>query len=341
MLPSIKLITWPLVLHISKYLKTPLFGKTQEEHDSRLHEVLQRIQCSGLTLNKEKCFFSLPEVKFLGQVIDSEGIRPDPAKVSAIRQVPEPTNIRDVRRFLGMVNQLSKFSPNVAERTQRLRDLLSKKNMWILSKKNMWIWGEAQKKAFQEVKEALSSRSLLAFFDPVRETIVSADASSFGLGAVLLHKQLKGELRPIAYVSRAMTPTEKRYAHIEKEALALTWACERFSDYLIGLQFHLQTYHKPLIPLFSNKNLDKLPIRFRLRLMRYSFTISHVAGKDLAIADALSRAPVSEPTADDLLLQKATNAFIDFTIEYHLKSEKSIQQISKAAGGGCSNQTSR
>ena len=94
---------------------------------------------------------------------------------------------------------------------------------------------EAQKKAFQEVKEALSFRPLLAFFDPVRETIVSADASSFGLGAVL-QKQLKGELHPIAYVSRAMTPTEKRYAQIEKEALALTWACERFSDYLIGFR---------------------------------------------------------------------------------------------------------
>ena len=127
---------------------------------------------------------------------------PDPAKVSAILQVPEPTNIGDVRRFLGMVNQLSKFSPNVADKTQPLRD--------VLSKRNMWIWGEARKKAFHEVNEALSTRLLLVFFDPVRETIISADASSFGLGAVLLQKQLKGKLRPTAYVSRAMTPTEKR-----------------------------------------------------------------------------------------------------------------------------------
>ena len=82
-------------------------GKTKEEHDSGLQEVLRRIQRSGLALNKEKCFISLPEVKFLGQVIDSEGIRLDPDKVSAIRQVPEPTNMGDVRRFLGMANQLS------------------------------------------------------------------------------------------------------------------------------------------------------------------------------------------------------------------------------------------
>ena len=195
------------------------------------------------------------------------------------------------------------------------------------SKRNMWIWGEPQRKAFQEVKEALSTRPLLAFFDPVRETIVSGDASSFGLGAALLRKQLNGELCPIAYVSRAMTPTEKRYAQIEKEALVLTWACQRFSDYLISLQLHLQTDHKPLVPLFS-KNLDEpLPIRVQRFQMHLSFTISHAARKDLAIADALPCAPFSEPTADYLQLQKETSAFIDIMMENHLKSEKGVQQI--------------
>lgn len=103
------------------------------------------------------------------------------------------------------------------------------------------------------------------------ETKISADALSFGLGAVLL-QECKGNWKPIAYASRAMTETEQRYAQIEKEALATTWACKKFSDFIKGKRFHLETDHKPLIPLLSTKHLDKLPpriMRFCLQLMRY------------------------------------------------------------------------
>ncbi len=91
--------------------------------------------------------------------------------------------------------------------------------------------------------------------------MVPADASSFGLGAVLLQKQTSGELKHVAYISRSMTPTEQRYAQIKKEALGFTWACERFSTYLLGLKFHIEINHKPLVLLFSTKGLDELPIR--------------------------------------------------------------------------------
>ena len=123
-------------------------------------------------------------------------------------------------------------------------------------KENAWYWGEPQQTAFTRIKEALTDSPLLALFYPNLETIVSADASSFGLGTVLLLRQTTGELKPVAYVSRTMKPTEVRYAQIEKEALAFTWACERLSDYLLGMQFHIQTDHKALVPLFSSKHLE-------------------------------------------------------------------------------------
>ena len=101
----------------------------------------------------------------------------------------------------------------------------------------------------------LISSSVLALFNPDLETVVSGH----GIGAVLLQKQPGGVTKPVAFVSRSMTSTEMRYAQIE-EALAFTWACERLSDYLIGLNFHIQTDHKPLVPLFSSKSLDSLPM---------------------------------------------------------------------------------
>ena len=170
-------------------------------------------------------------MKFLGHILSSDGVHSDQDKVTAIMNMEEPTAVKELRRFLGMVNQLSKFMPHLAEMTKPLRDLLSKKNQWM--------WGHVQKQAFSSVKDALTKSPVLALFDANLETTVSADASSYGLGAVLLQKQADGERRPVAYLSRSMTPTKSRYAQIEKEALALTWACERYSDYLIGLQFNI------------------------------------------------------------------------------------------------------
>ena len=268
-----------------------------------------------------KCRFSQRQVPFLGQVVDETGIKPDPSKVAAIRNVPVPTNVGDIRRFLGAVNQMIKFALNLAEVTKPLRDLLVKGNQWV--------WGEAQQRAFEEVKRMLTTTPVLALFDPQYDTTLSADASSYGLGAVLLQRQPGGQLKP---VSRSMTATEQRYAQIEKEALAPTWACERFSDYLIGLKFHIHTDHNPLVPLFSTKRLDELPLRvqrFRLRMLRYHFTISHIPGKDLVIADMLSRAPTSTPSDSDLLFYRETSVFVDAVVQSVPASDAQLERIKR------------
>ncbi len=302
-----------------------VFGETQEEHDQRLKSALERIRKAGATLNIDKCEFSRSSVRFLGQIVDGSGIRADPEKVKAIRAMSEPTSVTEVRRFLGMTNQLSKFCPNLAEKAKPLRDLLSKKNQWS--------WEDPQKQAFSELKEELSSSRVLALYDPERETVVSADASSYGLGAVLVQKQPEGGWRPVAYASRALTDTEQRYTQIEKEALATTWACERFSDYLLGMGFHIETDHKPLVPLLGSKNLEELPVRvqrFRMRLMRFTYTISHVPGKNLTIADTLSRAPTSSSTTADDKLDSEVQAFVNLVMESLPATEKRLQQIREA-----------
>ena len=172
-----------------------IHGRSQEEHDHRLEAVLRRLQEVGLTLNEKKCEFSRPSVKFLGQIVDQSGVRPDPDKVSAILNLRTPSCVGDVRRFFGMTNQLGKFSRHLADKTKPLHDLLSKKNQWC--------WEEPQERAFREIKEEISRSPVLAFFDPGQETTVSADASLYGLGAVLLQKQASGERKPVAYASRA------------------------------------------------------------------------------------------------------------------------------------------
>ena len=165
-----------------------------------------------------------------------------------------------------------------------------------------WIWDHPQQKAFESIKSILSSTETLSLYDPKKPTIVAADASAVGLGAVLMQVQEDGSRRPICYASRSFTETEKRFAVIEKEALAACWACEKFNDYILGLEFLLETDHKPLVPLLSTSDLSKIPLRiqrFRLRMMRYSPKIEHVSGRNQNTADALSRIPTEPPNKNE------------------------------------------
>ena len=126
-----------------------------------------------------------------------------------------------------------------------------------------------------------------------------------------------------------MTLTEQRYVQIEKEALAITWACDRFADYLMGMKFHVETDHKPLVPLLSTKRLDELPIhvqRFRMRMLRYHYSISHVPGKNLITADMLSRAPAPGRSIQDSL-QGEVEAYVDATFESILATQKRLKEI--------------
>ena len=263
-----------------------IYSETLDDHKTKVREVLAKLQAAGITLNKEKCQFSCTEVKFLGHLINEDGIQADPEKTSAIRDFATPTSQRQLRRFFGLVNYLGKFSAKLAQLTPNLRQLLGDKD---------WYWSTQLQQEFNDVKEEMLKSPTLASFDLNAETMISTDASSFGLGAAVLQKTDDG-WKPIAYASRSMSPTEQRYAQIEKEALAMCWACEKFQYYLVGRQFIAETDHKPLVSVLGDKELALLPLRiqrFRLRMMAYSYTVCYTPGEKLVVADALSRAPLS------------------------------------------------
>lgn len=187
--------------------------------------------------------------------------------------------------------------------------------------------------AFEKVKSDLTSERVLAQYKPNAKTKVSADASAFGIGGVLCQLQENREWRPVAFISHSLSDTEQRYAQVEKDALVLTWACERLSSYLIGLHFMLETDHKPLLALLGSKGLDDLPPRiqrFRLRMLRFSYNIVHVPGKALITADALSRNPIRRSLSkEEKEFEIEAQVFVD-TVHGMLPASKSkLEQIAE------------
>ena len=301
-----------------------VFGRTQAEHDERLHEVLTRLHEANLTINRSKTEFRKTSIKYVGHIIGPSGISADPERVQGIKNLEAPTDVHGVRRLLGMVNQLGKFSPLLAEHSKPIRDLLSSKNQFY--------WGPDQQKAFDLIKQSLTNAPVLALYDPNRYTVLKTDASSYGLGCALFQKQDDGDMKPVSFASRALSPTEQRYSTIEKEALGVTYGCEKNRDFLIGKTFHIETDHQPLISLLGgHKDLSDLPLRimrFRMRLMPFSYTISHVAGKSLIIPDMLSRNPVVHSlTLEEEQHSSDTENYVDMVIRHLPATDLRLQEI--------------
>ena len=266
-------------------------GKTATEHLNNLSEVLAKMQSVGIRLNKKKCHFMLPEVEYLGHKITSRGLHPSEEKVRALKNAPKPTNVTQLKSFLGLVNYYSKFLPNLSTILAPLYKLLQKK----LS----WTWGSEQDKAFHAVKQQLSSSSVLTHYSPDLKLVLSCDASPYGVGAVLSHQFDDGSDQPIAFASRSLSPAEKKYAQIDKEGLAIVFGVTRFRQYLLGRHFLIYSDHKPLMHLFGEtRGVPEMASariqRWSLTLSAYSYSISYRPGKDISNADGLSRLPLSD-----------------------------------------------
>jgi hypothetical protein len=263
-----------------------LVSNTFEEHLSLLSRVLEKLKHANLTINVDKCQFFRNQLRYLGYVVDSQGLRTDPEKVTAITNYPTPSCRKDIKRFLGTASWYRRFVPNFSTLAGPLNKLTS-------NKKNAppFNWSPEADAAFKGLKKCLVTAPVLACPDFSLPFEVHTDASSYGIGAMLT-QTIEGKERPIAYMSKSLSDAERNYSITEREALAVLTALEHWLCYLDnGRTFTVYTDHSALQWFLSLSNPTGRLARWGVRLSCFDFTIKHRKGSDNIIPDALSRLP--------------------------------------------------
>uniref|UniRef100_A0A8C1UUH3 ribonuclease H n=1 Tax=Cyprinus carpio TaxID=7962 RepID=A0A8C1UUH3_CYPCA len=264
-----------------------IWGQTQEEHNDRLQQVLNKIRAINIKLNLDKCKFRVNSVQYVGHLLTADGVKPDNKKTKAACDMPTPQEKQALQQLLGMTNYLSKFIPQYSDITGPLRQLLHQDSEWC--------WHETHDKAFARLKQALTNAPVLQYFDTPNMALVQYAYS---------------EGRPVAFASRALMPTESLYAQIEKEMLALVFATKKIHDFIYGHPVTVETDHQPLITILK-KPLHTASPRLQgvmMKLHRYHLDVIFKHGKELFVANALSRAHLSttNPQLTDDLLEVMT-----------------------------------
>ena len=254
-------------------------AEAQSDNQQKLAVTLKRCAEKNFILNEDKQQTGLDEIIFHGHRMTKDGVKVDEAKVQAIRDMPAPTDVEGVKCLCGMAQYMAKFLPNLAATLEPIRALTRKDTPFV--------WSKECEDAFNTLKKNLSESPCLAYFDSSKEVVIQADSSKHGIGAVLLQ-----EGRPIEYASRALTPSERNWAQIEKEALAVLYGLERFDKYVYGRAVTVQNDRKPLAAILREP-LTMAPKRLQdimMRYNRYDVNFVFVKGTSLPIADTLSRA---------------------------------------------------
>ncbi|PNF14896.1 hypothetical protein B7P43_G05140 [Cryptotermes secundus] len=267
-----------------------VFGESLQIHNNKLRDVLDRMREHNLKLQPDKCEFLRKEVSYLGHIITSEGVKPDERKVEVVKNFPTPTTTQKLKGFLGLAGYYRRFIPNFSKIAKPLTELLKKNTPYI--------WNEKTETAFNALKESLSTEPILQYPDFKRPFVLTTDASNEAIGAVLSQGPIGRDL-PVAYASRTLIVAERNYPTIEKELLAIVWACKYFRPYLYGRKFTIVTDHRPLTWIFSVKDPSSRLLRWRLKLEEYDYQVVYKKGSKNTNADALSRIQVAEISPDD------------------------------------------
>ena len=279
-------------LNVSVLLDDIVYSSaTPEEHLRKTEQVLKRLSVNNIKINLEKCEFFKFSVHYCGYIIDKDGVHKDPEKVEAMKNMPAPRNVSELRSFIGFVNYYGRFIKNLSTILKPLHDLLHKEANFV--------WSESCQKAFTKAKAAFTSDNFMAHYDPKLPLVLSCDASPHGVGAVLSHIYPDNTERPIIYVSHTLNSVQRRYSQIDKEALAIVYSVKRLYQYLYHRKFTLFCDCKPLVHIFDRSK--SLPVYSAMRMQHYAiflqgfnFDIKYRKSEHNCNADCLPHLPLQE-----------------------------------------------
>ena len=257
-----------------------------KDHDLAFTTLSHTARKCNVKLNYNKLKFKYTEVNFYGKTYTTDGYKPVQNKIQAITEVPSRCNKKEVQSFIGMINYLTKLSPQLTKLSEPIRELIKDKVPFN--------WGPEHQESFDMLKKELVRAPILAYYNPKKETVLQMDASTKGLGACLLQDD-----KPIYFASKGLTETQRGYVAIEIESLAVAWAVEKFHHFLYGCHFILETDEKPLEAILS-RSLNQATPHLQCILIRtlpYNFTVRYIPGPNNLLADCLSRLGHQEDTS--------------------------------------------
>lgn len=266
-----------------------VFSTSLQEHIIDLQKVFIKLRNANLKIQVDKTHFCQKQIGFLGHIITPEGVKPNPSKIEAIKNINLPKTQKEIKSFLGLIGYYRKFIKDFAKITKPLTSCLTKKSKIVID--------DNYKNCFDLCKSLLTNEPILKYPDFEIPFTLTTDASNFAIGAILSQGEIGKDL-PIAYASRTLSKTETNYATIEKELLAIVWGVKYFRPYLYGRKFNIVTDHKPLVWLFNAKDPSSKIVRWRLRLEEYDYEILYKKGTSNTNADALSRIEINECLAN-------------------------------------------
>lgn len=252
-----------------------------EQHIKDVQAVFERLSETTFKTAPEKCEFHKKNVKFLGFIIGTDGIKIDPEKTKSVNEWPTPKTVKDIQSFLGLANYNRKFIPNYS----RIAMPLTK----LTKKDTPFKWTEDQETAFQMLKDMCTTSPTLRIFDVKLPIQIETDASDLAIGACLT-QEFEGKRHPLAYYSRKMTPAEQNYDIHDKELLAIVVSLQHWRVYAEGAPgLIIYSDHKNLTTFTTTKQLNRRQVRWSELLRQYKFKIQYTPGRDNGRADALSR----------------------------------------------------